>query len=235
MQSPWIKNPRIKNVQFAADISTMRDTLLAIILAAAVASVASAQDIAVMAVFEGKAVFQIDGSKRVLVAGERSPEGLKLIKTEGDAVVVELNGRRETLTVGSHAMGAISAPQTIDVTLAPDQLGMYPAAGSVNGQPVNFLVDTGATLVALNSQHARRLGIDYRVAGKKSQVETASGVETAYYIQLKTVKIGAIELRDVDTVVLDGTFPSTALLGMSFLGRVDLQRNGTALVLKKRY
>lgn len=218
-----------------ADKFAMRKLFVAFIITLVTNSVAYGYDVAVMAIFEGKAIFKIDGIKHVLSVGERSPEGLRLIKTLDESVVVDIDGKRETLHLGSHATSAITAPQTMDVTLAPDSMGMYATSGSVNSQSMNFLVDTGATLIALSSQHAKQLGLDYRVTGTKSKVETASGLANAYYLKLKSVKIGAIELREVDAVVLDGSFPSTALLGMSFLSRVDMQRNGSALVLKKRY
>lgn len=188
-----------------------------------------------MALFENKAVLQVDGKKRVLTVGETSPEGVKLLQVDGEAALIELNGKRESIALGSHSTTSIAAPQVLLVTLSPDQNGMYRTTGSINGQSMGFMVDTGATLVAMNSAEAKRLGIDFRVVGKKSQVETASGMATAFYLTLRTVKIGAIEVRDVEAVVLDGGFPTVTLLGMSFLSRIDVEHSGGMLRLKKKY
>jgi len=192
-------------------------------------------DIVAMALFENKAVLQVDGKQRMLAVGETSPEGVKLLRVDGDVVVIELNGKRETIALGSHSTASIAAPQVLLVTLAPDQNGMFRTSGSVNGQSMRFIVDTGATLVAMNSAEAKRLGIDFRMVGKKSQVETASGMAAAFYLTLRTVKIGEIEVRDVDAVVLDGSFPTVTLLGMSFLSRIDVEHTGGTLRLKKKY
>jgi aspartyl protease family protein len=113
--------------------------------------------------------------------------------------------------------------------------GMYTTVGSINGLPVPFLVDTGATQVALNSAQARRLGIDYRVTGTETSVTTASGVERAWRVNLDSVKVGDLELRNVGAVVIDGPQPETALLGMSYLGRLEITNSGQLMTLKKKY
>ena len=82
---------------------------------------------------------------------------------------------------------------------------------------------------------ARRLGVDFRVDGFPTMVATASGVATAYSVQLDTVKIGDILLRNVAAVVIDGPQPSDVLLGMSFLNQVQIQNEGTIMTLTKKY
>lgn len=197
------------------------------------ASGPAAADIFVYALFQGKAVLMVNGTKRVLNVGERSPEGILLVSSDGDSATVEFNGRRERLSLGSHLGPAISAPTQAEVRLYPDESGMYFTSGTINGQSVRFLVDTGATLISMNAVLAKRLAIDYRM-GKKGMVETASGVENAYGITLKSVKVGAVELRDVDAVVIDGGYPTDVLLGMSFLGRLEMQRDTKHMVLRKK-
>jgi len=193
----------------------------------------AAADILVYALFQDKAVLMVNGTKRILKVGERSPEGIVLLSSDGDSATVEFNGRRERLTLGSHLGPAIAAPTQAEVRLYPDERGMYSIDGTINGQSVRFLVDTGATLIAMNAVIAKRLAIDFRM-GKKGIVETASGIENAYGITLKSVKVGAVELRDVDAVVIDGGYPTDVLLGMSFLGRLEMQRDAKHMVLRKK-
>jgi aspartyl protease family protein len=112
---------------------------------------------------------------------------------------------------------------------------MYLVVGSINGYPVDFVVDTGATLVSLSGREARRLGIDYRVVGTPGQSSTASGIDTIYLVNLDRVKVGDIELRNVRGAVHDGDFPPATLLGMSFLSRLTMRQDGQVLELKKKF
>lgn len=205
------------------------------LLALGVCGRAAALDIVVVALFKDKAIVTIDGTRRVLTPGEASPEGVRLISANSDEAVIEVNGQREKFALGSHIGSSFTAASSREVQIFPDAAGMYMTTGSIDGHLINFLVDTGATTIALNSSHAKRLGIDFRYTGKKGFVETASGVEEAYGVILRTVKVGEIEMRDVQATVIDGDFPSDVLLGMSFLGRVDMQRVGKTLTLRKKF
>ena len=111
---------------------------------------------------------------------------------------------------------------------------MYRVVGSINGFPVRFLVDTGASSIAMNSAQARRLGIDYRVEGKPGMASTASGVVRSYGVVLDRVKVGDIELRNVRAEIIDGSHPQQVLLGMTFLSRVDMAREGQMLELTSK-
>jgi aspartyl protease family protein len=121
------------------------------------------------------------------------------------------------------------------VQIRRDRSGMYSTVGSINGLPVNFLVDTGATQVAMNAAHARRLGIDHRVEGEPAMVTTASRVERAWAVRLDSVKVGEIELRNVAAMVLEGAQPETILLGMSFLGQLQITNEGQLMTLRRKY
>jgi aspartyl protease family protein len=101
--------------------------------------------------------------------------------------------------------------------------------------PVGFLIDTGATSVAMNSAQARRLGIDYRAQGNSTYVTTASQVVQAFQLTLDRVKLGNIELRNVESVVIDGPQPGEVLLGMSFLSRLDISNEGNRMLIRKKY
>ena len=112
---------------------------------------------------------------------------------------------------------------------------MYAVLGSINGFPVDFIVDTGATLVSMSARQARRLGIDYRVVGTPGQSSTASGIDRIYVVNLDRVKVGDIEIRNVQGAVHDGDFPPATLLGMSFLSRLTIRQDGQVLELRKKY
>jgi aspartyl protease family protein len=106
--------------------------------------------------------------------------------------------------------------------------------GSINGTALRFVIDTGASTVAINRQDARRIGLLYRVDGTPMMVETASGPARAYRLNLRSVKARAIELTGIEAVVIDGDYPTTALLGQSFLNRLDMAREGVLLELRER-
>jgi aspartyl protease family protein len=200
-------------------------------------STAIAADVNLNGVVGTKALVVIDNGKpRWLAAGETSPEGVKLISVGGDSAVIVMDGKRETLTLGqSVRLGGGARPSGAQsATLWPNAQGHFLVTGVVNGISVRFLVDTGATQVSLNSSEAKRLGINY-TAGQKALTATANGVAQTYKIKLDEVRIGDIVLNNVDGMVLVGDSLPVALLGMSFLNRMEMKRDGDKMVLTKRY
>lgn len=209
-----------------------------LILLALIASVPYAialEKIVVLGLFKDKAIVEIDGRKRSLTAGATSPEGVRLIAANSNEALIEVNGKRGTYTLGTH-IGSTYAPVSPQATVQiwPDATGMYTVEGSINQFPIKFLVDTGASTVAMNKHQAKRLGLDYKFNSVEGAVTTASGIARTYYLTLKRVKVGEIELNEVPAVVVDGDFPLVSLLGMSFLNRVDMMRNGRVLELHKK-
>jgi len=194
---------------------------------------AAVQDVTVVALFTNKAVVMLDGKRRVLVQGVASPEGVTLLSSDSEAADLMIDGKKETFYLGMHISTGYIQPVTTEVKVWGDHNGMYITTGSINGHLVNFLIDTGATSVAMNANQAKRLGIDFRYVGQRSQVSTASGIAASYNINLDSVKVGEIELRNIRAVVIDGDFPIDVLLGMSFLGRLEMEHSGRALLLRK--
>jgi aspartyl protease family protein len=198
---------------------------------------AGAAEVVVSALFNGKAVITVDGGKsRTVNVGQVTPEGVKLVSATSEAAVIEFGGRRETLSTGS-GMRVGAAPSTASseqAVLKADGRGHFYANGLINGSSVRFLVDTGATTIAFSTAEARRLGIDYR-SGTRSIGRTANGIVTSYGVKLDIVRVGDITLQNVDAHVLEGMGPSDALLGMSFLNRMQMQRDGDTLLLVKRF
>ena len=198
---------------------------------------AQAAEVAVTALFSGKAVVTVDSGKpRTLAAGESTPEGVKLISATSESAVVEYAGKRQTLLLGQGTRlgGGTIAPSSGQVTLMVGTGGHFWAQGSINGASVRFMVDTGATAVALSGETAKRIGINY-AAGTRVGVRTASASTTGFRVVLDTVKVGDITLNGVEALVLEGRYPEETLLGMSFLSRTQMKRDGDTLTLVRRY
>jgi aspartyl protease family protein len=197
-------------------------------------SPARALDVAVAGIFPGKVVLVVDGAApRTVAVGGTTPEGVRVVAVEGEQAVVEINGRRETLRLGERVVnrGSTGAAQT--VVLNANAQGHFVTTGAVNGAPVTFIVDTGATTVTLGSTDARRAGIDYR-KGEAGYSMTASGPAEVWRVKLDAVRLDGVVLRDVDATVLANDLP-VVLLGMSFLNRMQMERSGERMILRRRY
>jgi aspartyl protease family protein len=195
---------------------------------------AHAVDINVVGLTEGKALVSINqGKPRTMKAGETSPEGVRLLSATSDAAVFEIDGRRQTLAMGQ--AGSLSGSGVAQrVTLIADERGHFVSPARINGGAVTVLVDTGATLIAMSRGDAKKIGLNY-LKGQKALTQTASGIVPVYRVKLDTVKLGDIVLNNVDASVHEGEGPPVVLLGMSFLSRVEMTRQGDRLVLTKRF
>lgn len=212
----------------------LRRAVLLLGLLLACAPLPAVDRVEVLVLFRDKAVVMLDGKRRLLEKGVASPEGVVLISATSRQAVLEIDGVQSSWGLSRRINSRFQPRSAVRTLIAPDEHGHYVAAGYINGLPAPLLVDTGATLVAMNRILARRLGIDYRVQGERSMAKTASGLAVIYLVQLKSVRVGEIELKNVDAAVHDSEFPGTVLLGMSFLGRLDMQREGAVLELRER-
>jgi len=199
------------------------------------AAFVQAADVRVVGLFSGRAVLLVDGQQRLLKPGQSSPEGVKLISATSEEAVLQIDGQKVTARLDGRVSARKRTPEVDEVQVWRDTAGMYTTVGSINGLPIAFLVDTGATTVAMNANQARRLGIDFRVVGRQSGVTTASGVARAWAVTLDTVKVGDLELHGVAAMVLEGAHPTTTLLGMSYLGRLEINNDGRLMTLRKKY
>lgn len=210
-------------------------SLLSIVLLTGYLSTAYAvEQVKLVGLFGNKAVLEIDGAQHILKKGQASPEGVTFIEADGETAVLEVNGQRARYKMGGAISLQFNEPTTTRKQIYADHRGMFHTVGSINGYTVNFLVDTGATTIAMNANQARRLGLDFRLQGELTQAQTASGVARAYYLKLDTVKVGDISQRNVDALVIDGTHPREVLLGMSFLNRLKVEKQGNVLHLEHR-
>jgi aspartyl protease family protein len=188
--------------------------------------------VSVVGLFKDMAIVSIDGGKpRTLRVGQ-TVQGVKLVAADSASASFDVDGKRRTLTMGqSFAGGATTARQGFSLTA--DARGHFAAAGSLNGYPVTFLVDTGATAIAISATEAKRIGLDYK-AGEATGVGTAAGVVPAWRVKFNTVKVGSITLNQVDGMVVESGL-NVPLLGMSFLNRMEMRRDGETMTLIQRY
>lgn len=195
------------------------------------------EKIIINGLFKDKAIVTIDGKQRVLKKGKPSPEGVLLIEANSKEAIIEIEGKQKTYALGSHLGSNKASKPTAGekLIIAPDRDGMYSLSGSINGSPVSFVVDTGASAVSMNSNVAKHLGIDYKLIGQEGLSYTASGKDKIYIVNLKRVRVGNIELKNIEGVIHEGNFPTVTLLGMSFLGKLDMKREGRIMELEKKY
>ena len=193
-----------------------------------------AADVALVGLIGAKAIVVIDGgAPRTLAPGQKTTEGVMLLGTEKDAASFDIDGKKRTLRMGGRAYSAPS-PGKQSVTLNADARGHFVTMGSINGGSVRFLVDTGATFVSLPAAEARRLGIGY-LQGQRGSMQTANGLAIAYRVKLDTIKVGDVTVNNVDAVVSENDAMGVNLLGMSFLNRMEMRRDGQSMTLTKRY
>ena len=193
-----------------------------------------ATDVRVVAITPGRSVdLVIDhGGPITLEVGEATPSGVKVLRVDRESAVLQVGGVTKTYPLVADVESAEGAPSGGTIMLSADAAGQFFASGSVNGRPVRFVVDTGATLTTLSRADAQRVGVDYR-RGTPARSMTANGVASGWRLSLDSVRVGDATVRNVDAMVIDSNLPF-ALLGMSFLGRFDMQRQGQTLVLRRR-
>ncbi|MDV6316766.1 TIGR02281 family clan AA aspartic protease [Idiomarina sp. HP20-50] len=117
----------------------------------------------------------------------------------------------------------------VTVMLEQNRMGHYVARGQVNGQPVTFLLDTGATLVAVPEDLAQKLGLR---KGRQGMSQTANGRVITYRTEIDRLELGEIELNDVAASITPGMDGEVILLGMSALKEFELIQKGDTLTLR---
>tara|TARA_R110001592_G_scaffold295594_2_gene565698 strand:- start:44923 stop:45534 length:612 start_codon:yes stop_codon:yes gene_type:complete len=194
---------------------------------------AAASRVEVEALFTNAAVLKIDGERKMLKAGQ-SYKGVTLLAAHSRTATLEVDG--ETVELGtSRRIGTqyeTTKSQVVDIPR--DAMLQYQTSASINGRTVQVLVDTGANVVALNSRHAQSLGVDYS-AGTPGRVQTASGLVNAWVVTLQSVDVGGIRVDNVQASVVEGDYPSTILLGMTYLRHVTMQEVDGVLSLSRAW
>ncbi len=205
-------------------------------LCCAVPGLAHAESVALAGMLGSKALLVVDGSPPKSVAAGETHLGVKVISTSGDQAVIEQSGKRVTLRVGDAPVsmaGSAGGGRGTRIVLTAGTGGHFMTPGQINGKAVQFMVDTGATSIAMSSADAERAGINFR-NGQAVNMSTANGVTQAFRVKLNSVRIGDVEVFDVDAVVTQQAMPFM-LLGNSFLTRFQMTRENDQMTLVKRY
>jgi len=194
------------------------------------AALADGAEVTLVGVFPNKAVLVIGkGAPRTVSAGQ-TVEGVTLVSVATDSVVIQDGAQRRTLKIGQVYAASSGGDKTV---LTADRNGHFFAEARVNGALLRLMVDTGASLIAIPARDAERMGLHY-AEGNRVNVFTANGVASAYRVKLDTIVVGGITLNNIDALVQDnGLF--MPLLGMSFLSRTNMQREGDIMTLTKRF
>ncbi len=199
------------------------------------ASVAAApQTVALQGMPGHKALLIARGSAPRAVAPGETHQGVKVLSTSGDQAIVQVDGQRISLRVGESPASVGGAMRTGGdrVALTADARGHFVTTGSIEGKPVQFMVDTGATVVAIGQGEADRLRLDYK-SGQPVRMATANGTTQGWLVKLRNVRIGDVTVYDVDAVITPAAMPAV-LLGNSFLNRFNMRRDGDQMTLVKR-
>ena len=203
-------------------------------------NMAHAQSVNLAGMLGSKALLVIDGTAPKTVAAGEMHLGVKVISTTADEAVIEQSGKRRTLRVGEAPLNMAgsggnsgSSGKGSRIVLVAGNGGHFMTAGQINGKTVQFMVDTGATSVAMGAQDAERAGINYK-NGQPVNVSTANGSTQGYRVKLASVRVGDVEVFDVDAVVTPQAMPFM-LLGNSFLTRFAMTRENDQMTLVRRY
>jgi aspartyl protease family protein len=227
--------------------------IIAFFLLVAWLPAALAAQVALIGVIGDKAaVLAVDGGDPKTVKVGQSWSGIRVLEVGKGKATIEEAGKKRVLLIGQHYRGVPPPPPGKDgeppsktsvattdpsgrqtAVLPSDGSGHFFTMGQINGNTVRFLVDTGATLVTLPGGEAARMGIDYH-KGVRGRSNTANGTVYVWQVKLDTVKIGDIEVQNVDGQVIEEGL-SIALLGMSFLNRVEMRREGDTMTLTRRF
>ncbi len=200
----------------------------------ALSGLAQAQEVVLTGLAPGRALLQIDGAAPRFMAVGQSHLGVRLAAVASDHATIEVQGERRVLRLGQ---GPLAPPPDLSeqrrIVLTADTGGHFTGQGQINGRPVRFLVDTGATVLTLSESEARRLDLPYR-QGRAVRVKTANGEITGHQLSLGSVRLGGHVSHNVSAIVLPADMPFV-LLGNSFLSRFDLRRENDRMFLDPRY
>ena len=213
--------------------SRRRRAALAATLLCALVAGAHAASVSFSGMLGDKALLIIDGQARGVAVGA-TVQGVKLVKLDGTQAQVESDGKVTILRLGGGAKvaGSDGSGTGTRIVLPVGIGGHYGGLASINGHSIEFIVDTGATSIAMGSDVASRLGLDYS-ASTAAAAMTANGAVAARKLTLDKVTIGDVTVFNVEAMVVPQAMP-VVLLGNSFLSRFQMRSDNDSLVLDKK-
>jgi aspartyl protease family protein len=209
--------------------------LAAVLCALAALPVAWAQTVSLSGTLgASKALLLIDGQPHTVAVGS-TVKGVTLTRLADGEAEVETGGKRALLRLGAAparvgSSGGVGG--ATEIVLHVGTGGHFLTQGAINGKPVRFLVDTGATAVAMSISEANRIGLDWR-NGQRGYSATAGGTVPVYGVTLRSVRVGEVEVFNVDAVVLQAEMPAI-LLGNTFLNRFSMRRDADTMRLERK-
>lgn len=195
-----------------------------------------AQSVAMTGSMGSKALLVVDGSAPKALAAGETHRGVKVVAVRADQVTVEVGGKRQSIDLGGAPVsigGGGGGSGGTQIVLTATSGGHFVTSGSINGRATQFLVDTGATSVAMSADEARRMGINYEL-GDRGVGNTANGAVPIWRVTLKSLRIQDVEVHGVEAVVVPSGMPHV-LLGNSFLTRFQMKRENDVLTLTRRF
>jgi aspartyl protease family protein len=196
---------------------------------------AAAQGVVLAGRMGERALLMVDGQPRTLAVGQATAD-VRLIGWQEDSAVVERDGARYLLRMGAAAptrlAGAAAASGGREIVITAGPGGHFITGGSINGRSVRFMVDTGATVLAMGRDEAQRLGLDLSTA-RPAMSETANGPVAVQIVNLTRVRVGDVEVANVAAMVVPAAMPYV-LLGNSFLTRFQMRRENDVMRLEQR-
>ena len=192
-----------------------------------------AQDVALAGILGGKALLVVNGSAPRGVAPGESHMGVQVVSVGREDAVVDSAGGRRSLRLGEAPVRVGGSGTGQRVVLKADARGHFVSSGQINGRIMQYMVDTGASTVAIGRPDAQRMGLKFEEQGQSVRMNTANGVAQGWRMRLDSVRVGDVELRGVDAIVTPQPMPYV-LLGNSFLREFEMSRNGDEMVLLKR-
>jgi len=214
----------------------MKALVVAAQLLAAAAVAHAAGSVTLTGSIGSRAILIVNGNPPKTIAVGESYQGVKLVSLQAEQAVVELDGKRVNLrmdTPVSIGGGGGTGGGGSRVVLSADSRGHFMTQGAINGRPVTFMLDTGATSIALSADDALRIGLDYS-KGQRVVMNTANGQAQGYRLRLQSVRVGDVEVYDIDAIVSPQAMPFV-LLGNSFINRFSMRRDADQMILEKRY
>lgn len=213
-------------------MNALTPRLLASLVLALVSSPSWSQSVGLAGILGSKALLVIDGGAPKALAKGEVYQNVTVLQIQTDSVSVSIKGTTRDLRLGESPISVRSSGSKDKLILQPDPNGHFITAGSIQNERVVFMVDTGASMVSISKKDADRIGLKYK-ENMSVMMSTANGISNAWQTKLTNVRIGDIDVPDVDAIITPQPMPYI-LLGNSALKYLQMSRNSEQMILEKR-